>query len=193
VRSCSRQSLVIGLLVTAGLSATFPGQADDGFTPVKASVHYRTIGVYDQLRLTAILESGLDGFLAGSTMRRGEFTQAFPAPRHTVTLYEVRFESVIPEWDNAPTMSGGLLAIPDDGLTSHPLVSYQHGTVFGLDRVPSRPDNSYETQLALAAFASQGYVVIAADYFGLGESRVGGRWSTRGRRTPRGSRAASTT
>jgi pimeloyl-ACP methyl ester carboxylesterase len=86
---------------------------------------------------------------------------------------------VIPEWDNAPTVSGGLLAIPDDGLTSHPLVSYQHGTVFGLDQVPSRPDNSYETRLALAAFASQGYVVIAADYFGLGESRVGG-----GRRAP---------
>lgn len=80
---------------------------------------------------------------------------------------------MIPEWGNAPTLSGGLLAIPDDGQTSHPLVSYQHGTVFGLDQVPSRPDNSYETRLVLAAFASQGYVVIGADSFGLGTSRVG--------------------
>jgi hypothetical protein len=68
-----------------------------------------------------------------------------------VTLYEVQFDSVIPEWDNQPTLGSGLLAIPDDGGTSHPLVSYQHGTVFGRDEVPSRPDNSYETQLVLAA------------------------------------------
>ena len=169
----SRHSLAIGLLAAAGLAVALPGRADDGFTPVQSSVRYRRIGVYDRARLTSILETGLDGFLAGSTMKRGEFNGGFAAPRHAVTLYEVQFDSVIPEWGNEPTLSGGLLAIPDDGQTSHPLVSYQHGTVFGLDQVPSRPDNSFETQLAVAAFASQGYVVIAADYFGLGESRVG--------------------
>ena len=176
----SRRALAIGLLAAGVLVAASLGRAEDGFTPVKSSVRYRKIGVYDRARLTAILESDLDAFLAGSTMKRGEFTGGFAAPRHAVTLYEVRFESVIPEWGNAPTVSGGLLAIPDDGQTSHPLVSYQHGTVFGLDQVPSRPDNSYETRLVLAAFASQGYVVIGADYFGLGTSRVG----PGGRRAP---------
>ncbi len=179
MRVFSRRAFVIGLLA-AGLAAAPVGRAEDGFTPVKSSVRYRKIGVYDQARLTAILESDLDAFLTGSTMKRGEFTGVFAAPRHAVTLYEVQFDSVIPEWGNAPTLSGGLLAIPDDGQTSHPLVSYQHGTVFGLDQVPSRPDNSYETRLVLAAFASQGYVVIGADYFGLGTSRVG----PGGRRAP---------
>jgi dienelactone hydrolase len=165
--------IVAGLCLTATFTAACPGRADDGFMPVKSSVRYRKIGVYDRARLATILEKGLDAFLTGSTMKRGEFEGTFAAPRHAVTLYEVQFESVIPEWGNEPTVSGGLLAIPDDGGTSHPLLSYQHGTVFGLDQVPSRPDNSFETQLALAAFASQGYVVIAADYFGLGTSRVG--------------------
>jgi pimeloyl-ACP methyl ester carboxylesterase len=168
-----RSILFVGLLMTAGIPAASPGRAEDGFTPVKSSVRYRKIGTYDRARLTAILESGLDAFLQGSTMKRGEFKGAFAPPRHPVTLYEVQFDSVIPEWNNAPTVGSGLLAIPEDGGTSHPLLSYQHGTVFGLDQVPSRPDNSFETQLSLAAFASQGYVVIATDYFGLGGSRAG--------------------
>lgn len=152
--------------------AAVPAWAEPPFTPVAAGVRYREIGVYDKARLAAFLDTGLDAFLAGSTMKSGDFKTKFPAPRHAVTLYEVQFESVIPEWDNQPTLGSGLLAIPDDGGTSHPLVSYQHGTVFGRDEVPSRPDNSSETQLALAAFASQGYAVIGADYFGLGPSQV---------------------
>lgn len=172
VRSLYRM-IVAGLCLTAAFTAACPGRADEAFTPVKSSVRYRKIGVYDRPRLATILEKGIDAFLGGSTMKRSEFKGRFAAPRHAVTLYEVQFDSVIPEWLNAPTVSGGLLAIPDDGGTSHPLLSYQHGTVFGLDQVPSRPDNSFETQLILAAFASQGYVVIGADYFGLGDSRVG--------------------
>ena len=147
-------------------------RAQESFTPVVAGVRYRKIGTYDKDRLATILDKGLDAFMAGSTMKPGDFKGRYAAPRHAVTLYEVQCDSVIPEWDNEPTLGSGLLAIPDDGSTTHPLVSYQHGTVFGRDEVPSCPDKSYETQLALAAFASQGYVVIAADYFGLGPSRL---------------------
>lgn len=153
-------------------AAVAPVRAEAPFTAVAAGVRYRKIGSYDKARLAAILDTGLDAFMAGSTMKAGDFKGKFPAPRHAVTLYEVQFDSVIPEWDNQPTLGSGLLAIPDDGGTSHPLVSYQHGTVFGRDEVPSRPDNSYETQLVLAAFAAQGYAAIGADYFGLGPSRV---------------------
>lgn len=169
----ARRTLAIGLLLVAAVAEARPGRADEVFTPVKSSVRYRKIGVYDKARLATIVATDLDAFLAGSTMKRSEFKGTFAAPRHAVTLYEVQFDSMIPEWENEPTVSSGLLAIPDDGGTSHPLLSYQHGTVFGLDQVPSRPDNSFETQLVLAAFASQGYVVIGADYFGLGASRVG--------------------
>lgn len=176
--ACRRLS--VGLFLMVAWAAACPGRSDEGFTSVRSSVRYRKIGVYDKPRLAAIVETDLDAFLAGSTMKRGEFKGAFPPPRHAVTLYEVQFDSVIPEWGNEPTVSGGLLAVPDDGGTSHPLLSYQHGTVFGLEEVPSRPDNSFETRLVLAAFASQGYVVIGADYFGLGTSRVG----QGGRRAP---------
>lgn len=169
----ARPSLAVALLAAAvcGAAGLVRG-GDDGFTAVQSSVRYRKIGVYDTGRLAAIQEKGLDAFLAGSTMKRGAFQGGFAPPRHAVTLYEVQVDSVIPEWDNEPTVGSGLLAIPEDGATSHPLMSYQHGTVFGLDQVPSRPDNSFETQLAVAAFASQGYVVIAADYFGLGGSHA---------------------
>ena len=162
----------VAILVAAGCLACGPLVADDGFTTVQSSVRYRKIGVYERPRLATIQEKNLDAFLAGATMKRSEFAGGFPPPRHAVTLYEVQVDSVIPEWDNQPIVSSGLLAIPEDGAASHPLLSYQHGTVFGLDQVPSRPDNSFETQLAVAAFASQGYVVIAADYFGLGDSRT---------------------
>jgi pimeloyl-ACP methyl ester carboxylesterase len=50
------------------------------------------------------------------------------------------------------------------------MVSYQHGTVYGRQEVPSFPENSPETQLMLAQFAGQGYIVIGADYFGMGVS-----------------------
>ena len=44
-------------------------------------------------------------------MPAGDFKTKFAAPRHAVTLYEVQFDSVIPEWDNQPTLGSGLLAI----------------------------------------------------------------------------------
>jgi pimeloyl-ACP methyl ester carboxylesterase len=50
------------------------------------------------------------------------------------------------------------------------VVSYQHGTVFSKTEVPSHPDESMETRLEIAQFAGQGYIVIAADYFGKGLS-----------------------
>jgi hypothetical protein len=167
-------SMRAGVLVLAWalLTVCLPVWADEAFTPVAAGVRYRNIGTYDQARLAVILDKGLDAFMGGSTMRAADLKGRLAAPRHAVTLYEVQFDSVIPEWENQPTLGSGLLAIPADGRTSHPLVSYQHGTVFGRDQVPSRPDNSYETQLALVAFASQGYAVIAADYFGLGPSQL---------------------
>ena len=135
----SRRLLAAGLILVAAWASARTGRCDEVFTPVKSSVRYRKIGVYDKARLAEIVETDLDTFLAGSTMKRGEFRGAFAPPRCSVKLYEVQLDSVIPEWDNEPTVSGGLLAIPDDGGTSHPLLSYQHGTVFGLEEVPSRP------------------------------------------------------
>lgn len=95
---------------------------------------------------------------------------SYTPARNAVKLYRVRYPSVVPERGNKPTVATGLVAVPDTGGSSFPLVSYQHGTVYGKQQVPSFADQSPETQLMLAQFAGQGYVLIGADYFGLGES-----------------------
>ena len=95
---------------------------------------------------------------------------AYTPARNAVRLYRVTYDSVIPEKGNKPIAASGLLAVPDTGGKSFPTVSYQHGTVYGRQDVASYPDNSPETQLMIAQFAGQGYMLIGADYFGMGIS-----------------------
>ena len=90
--------------------------------------------------------------------------------RNAVRLYRVTYSSVVPERGNKPTTATGLLAIPESTGTYFPMVSYQHGTVYGKQEVPSFPEQSPETQVMIAQFAGQGYVLIGADYFGMGIS-----------------------
>jgi acetyl esterase/lipase len=103
--------------------------------------------------------------------------------RNAVDVYRVSYPSVIPERDNRPTVAYGLVAIPKIDTKKLPVVSYQHGTVWGKYEVPSysfsrenpsgysQYDGSFETRLMVAQFAGQGYVVLAADYFGMGDSK----------------------
>jgi hypothetical protein len=61
------------------------------------------------------------------------------------------------------------MVIPDMALVaSRPLVIYQHGTTNGRNDVPSR--QAAGTSEALS-YGSMGYVAIAPDYLGLGDSR----------------------
>ena len=85
---------------------------------------------------------------------------------------KVTYHSIVPEMGNKKTIATGMVAFPVVSSTRLPMVSYQHGTVFDKSYVPSQPENSEETRLAVATFASQGYVVIAADYFGRGDSTL---------------------
>ena len=124
---------------------------------------YELIGRYDVARLNRILSEEIP--------RATGATVAYTPARHAVKLYRVTYPSSIPERENRPTMASGLIAIPENAAQSMPLVSYQHGTVLGKQDVPSFPEASFETRLMIAQFASQGYVLIAADYFGLGTSR----------------------
>lgn len=130
--------------------------------PLGGGVEYERIGVYDVERLNTIL-----------TTEYAEFSTlpvSYPPARSGVELYRVSYPTVIPEWNNRPVRATGLVAIPQSRSAEPPLLSYQHGTVFSRDEVPSLPDKSMETRLMLACFAAQGYVVIAADYIGKGGS-----------------------
>ena len=82
-----------------------------------------------------------------------------------VDLYKMRYLS--PDLnDNQDTLSG-LVAVPVASDLLFPLMVYSHGTVDSRESVPSRL--SAESLLS-TFFASAGYVVIAPDLLGLGDS-----------------------
>lgn len=160
--------MTVGLALASGwggpAQATEPGakaQITEGAV-LASGVRYEFLARWDTERLNRILQTDTPNF-AGT---RATYTPA----RNAVNLYRVSYASVIPERGNLPTVATGLVAVPDTAQTALPLVSYQHGTVYGKHEVPSYPEQSPETQLMIAQFAGQGYAVIGADYFGLGDS-----------------------
>ncbi len=129
---------------------------------IPGGVKYENIGGYDIDRLNAILTTEYAGF--------STFPITYPPAKMAVKLYRVTYPTVVPGSNNRPVLATGLVAVPEPVSGKPPVLSYQHGTVFSKDEVPSQPEKSMETRLMLAAFASQGYAVIAADYIGKGGS-----------------------
>lgn len=132
------------------------------YIQVSPNIRYQYIGTYDLTRLSNIQNKEVPEAI--------ESTVSYSAPRNAVKLYRVAYSSIVPEQNNRPTLATGLIAIPATGAKIMPMVSYQHGTVFDKEWVPSFPEKSFETRLMIAQFAGQGYVVIGADYFGMGSS-----------------------
>ncbi|MCY1707138.1 alpha/beta hydrolase family protein [Pannonibacter sp. SL95] len=137
-------------------------RADEPVINVSSGISYQLIGRWDVDKLNQILTKDTPAF-AG-------ITETYTPATNPVRLYRVTYPSVIPERDSRPTVATGLIAVPEITQTALPLVSYQHGTVYGRQEVPSYPDQSPETQLMIAQFAGQGYLLIGADYFGMGSS-----------------------
>lgn len=151
-------------LAVLGLAAPpAPARAEEPVVTVAGGVSYQAIGRWDGDRLNQILTRDTPAF-AG-------ITETYTPATNAVRLYRVTYPSVIPEQGNRPITATGLVAVPEVDAKSLPLVSYQHGTVYLNDEVPSSPEQSPETQLMIAQFAGQGYLLIGADYFGLGGSR----------------------
>ena len=151
------------VLLGSSLGFEVPAAAQ-GTTPVQVGtgVSYEFIGRWDVEKLNQVLKTEAPKFF--------NVNVAYTPARNAVKMYRITYASVIPERGNKPAVATGLLAVPDTSGTSFPMVSYQHGTVYGKQQVPSFPDQSPETALMLAQFAGQGYVVIGADYFGMGIS-----------------------
>ncbi|MEI6172418.1 MAG: prolyl oligopeptidase family serine peptidase [Bacteroidota bacterium] len=137
--------------------------------PAEPVVTWEYIETYDLPKLNHILNVELEEFLVGSTMKASDFQGQFATPKYPVKLYRVTYPTMVPEL-GIPTVASGLVAIPDNGLDSMPVVSYQHGTVMLKTACPSNPDSSLETRLMIAQFASRGYIVIGPDFIGLGVS-----------------------
>ncbi|MBI1202426.1 MAG: prolyl oligopeptidase family serine peptidase [Rhodopseudomonas sp.] len=153
-------ALIMATAIVAPPTPTLAQQS--GPVQVSSGISYELIGRWDAAKLDQILTVDTPKFFGVNV--------SYTPAKNAVKLYRVTYASVIPERNNKPTIATGLLAIPDKTGTSFPMLSYQHGTVYGKQQVPSFPDQSPETQLALAQFAGQGYIVIGADYFGMGQS-----------------------
>lgn len=158
------QNLLKILLLSVGVAIASVAAAAqvEPSVAVTSGVRYELIGRWDVTKLNQILTADSPKFFGVAV--------AYTPARNAVRLYRVTYASVIPEQNNRPITATGLLAVPDTKETRFPLVSYQHGTVYGKQQVPSFPDQSPETALMIAQFAGQGYLVIGADYFGMGVS-----------------------
>ena len=157
-----------GMMLLAGLAPLPTARHEDAqkvpavAVPVASGVQYELIGRYDVDQLNQILTKATPAFTG--------LPVTYTPARNAVKMYRVTYPSVIPERNNRPTIASGLIAIPETADKSMPMVSYQHGTVMEKHAVPSFPEESPETHLMIAQFAGQGYVVIGADYFGMGTS-----------------------
>lgn len=156
-----KRTLLLAIVCILGaLSA--PASAAQ-YKSVPSGVRYVLLGDYSVERLNAVLTTEVQEF--------SKFQVNYPPAKNAVRLYRVLYDTVIPEQGNRPTVASGLIAVPLVPEKTLPVVSYQHGTVFTRTAVPSHPEESMETRLMVARFAGQGYLVIAADYIGKGESQ----------------------
>jgi pimeloyl-ACP methyl ester carboxylesterase len=155
--------LLTVLILSASMAHSHVRAEGSGPVQVSSGVSYESIGRWEVDKLNQILKADAPKFFG--------ISPTYTPAGNAVRLYRITYASVIPERGNKPTVASGLLAVPDTDATKCPLVSYQHGTVYGKEQVPAFPDQSPETQLMLAQFAGQGYVVIGADYFGMGLSQ----------------------
>lgn len=145
-----------------GAPAAPSGQAAGTSLESRFGIKVEEIATYDRTRLNKILTQELADF--------SQFEITFPQAQNAVKLYKVTYPSVIPERGNQPTVTSGLVAMPQVQANTLPVVAYQHGSVFGKDEVPSNLEQSMETRLMVALFGGNGYMVIAPDYFGKGIS-----------------------
>ena len=144
---------------------------NENYKQAGGGVRYRYLGKYSVERLNKILTSELAEF--------SSYPVKYPAAENAVKLYKVIYTTLIPEENNRPVKVSGLVAVPDVAAKKLNLVSYQHGTVFSRDEVPSCIEKSAETRLAVAQFAGHGSIVIAPDYIGKGISGEPDGWLVR--------------
>lgn len=93
---------------------------------------------------------------------------AFDRADITDTLDAYKLSYTTPDTDGSMDTASGIVVIPRNRAVSYPVLIYMHGTVDGREDVPSRKRAGYGITVLLAA---NGYIAIAPDYLGLGDSR----------------------
>jgi len=93
-----------------------------------------------------------------------------PFIQYGARYYKIRYTS--PDVYGVTDTVSGLLAVPDNAAKVFPKLVYQHGTSSSKNNVPSRygQPGGGEGDIAVL-FAGMGFVALAPDYLGLGDSR----------------------
>ncbi|MEM9928951.1 MAG: T9SS type A sorting domain-containing protein [Bacteroidota bacterium] len=85
---------------------------------------------------------------------------------YNVDNYKVRYTTV--DALGQPDTASGLLTVPVSNDLVFPIAVYNHGTVGERENVPSNPEVG--ERLLVHALATNGYITLAPDYIGLGDS-----------------------
>ena len=85
---------------------------------------------------------------------------------YAVNTYKVLYNTI--DAFGEPEVASGLLSIPQDSSLSFPLAVYMHGTVTNREAVPSRTGTNERSLVNI--LATNGYISLAPDYIGLGDS-----------------------
>jgi len=83
-------------------------------------------------------------------------------------IHELTYQT--PGVDGKMIAASGILILPPSGDGPFPVVSCQHGTIFFREVAPSYTDSCAEAQAWMTEMAVNGYVVVMANYIGLGKS-----------------------
>ncbi len=96
-----------------------------------------------------------------------ELTALFgPFAQYGVKMHKILYTTL--DVKGLPDTASGLLIVPDRPNSIFPLLCVQHGTVDSKTDVPSNLRGGYELAVVFGSF---GYVTVAPDLLGLGESR----------------------
>lgn len=136
-----------------------------------------------RMRLDNLVATWHATFNTGGVLRA--FDPAAQGAGRDVRLSRIVTTTELPGTGERVTVSG-LLAVPAGATGRIPVVSWQHGTIFGADSVPSNltriaaddyvmrdGSDSAETLFTVQRLAANGFAVIGADYIGKGPLRDG--------------------
>ena len=160
--SLVRTFAFVALLLANALAWAHCAAQESEPVRVTSDVQYEYLDRWDVDRLNQILQTDMPRF-AG-------LSETYSPASNAVRLYRVTYSSVIPERGNKPITATGLIAVPEGPGRPSRWFRTSTGPCTENRKCPPFPDQSPETQLMIAQFAGQGYVLVGADYFGMGDS-----------------------
>ncbi len=106
------------------------------------------------------------------TQTAGTLGFVVPGATYDVVNYKIVYATV--DARGRPDTASGLITLPTNRNLRYPIGVYMHGTVSNREAVPSRPVSGAQLltseRILTAALATNGYIVVAPDYIGLGDS-----------------------